>query len=165
LAKRDQTSGINRRGFFGGSAAALGAMFVATRDSTTESVPLAVQAARERRANPGVMALLAPLCVDGHVGPNYVIASARVVDGTAAVILENEGGARLRLDVCARDDAAPGVATTEHYGVYVCNGGKGDKATREAQGLIAMALAEAIRKNETTIERLPLATKTASWSA
>lgn len=93
--------------------------------------------------------------------PGAELSSGRVVAihpvqyGAIPVVLETDGGARFQVDVMARDPEVSAPAQTDTLALYVVNAGDGATATDEAQGLSAMALAQALRERNVDETRLP----------
>ena len=85
----------------------------------------------------------------------------RVTDQTAlahgaiALALQNADGDRFRVTLCARDqsdDALRGPARTERFELFLDNEGDGATPTHEQRGLATMALADALRGVEASLE-------------
>jgi len=114
----------------------------------------------------GAGALAVPLCA-GRAGdvpcapfaPGERLARWIIADveplcrGAVGVVLHSVDDARhrFRLEILARDPsplAARPPAETQHFAVFVCNGGDGFSPTVEEQGLAAMTLAARIARTE-----------------
>lgn len=79
-----------------------------------------------------------------RVGRWTVVVAPGLVLGGIPVLLQGDAGAPFQVDILRRDEATPGVATAGELALYVANGGDGQRATDEDQGLAAMALASAL---------------------
>ena len=85
-----------------------------------------------------------------------VVAVHPVRFGAIPIVLATDDGRRYQVDVLARDDDGPaGVATTEHFSLYVANQGDGAMPTDEEQGLGALALARELADYEARAAELP----------
>jgi len=103
-----------------------------------------------------IAALVAPLAAGVVFGPWRVAHIADLDGGAASLVLSDENGELFQLDVCRRDDT-PGALVppgrSAHFDVYLSNEGYGDTASCEHHGLAAMAVADAIRRNESSFDR------------
>jgi hypothetical protein len=95
--------------------------------------------------------LLAPFGEGASIGPWKLERFLPVREGAAGILLSDASGGSFQLDICARD-AAPGAprapAASEHFDVFLANGGEGTTPSCEQHGLAAMAVADVIRFNE-----------------
>ncbi len=83
---------------------------------------------------------------------------------TAVIDLKRPDGQQFRVEVCRLNGDEGAIATTQHYALYLRNGGDGSKDTEELEGLALMALGEAIRANEASTPQLDLISKKELWS-
>ena len=101
--------------------------------------------------------LLSPLTAGSQLGRWMIEEIHPLSEGSTSLVLRSQrGGDAFQLDICARDREAgahQGPGVTEHFSVYVANNGNGALSTVENQGLAAMAVADVIRGNETTVDR------------
>jgi hypothetical protein len=103
-------------------------------------------------ANGEVAALFGDLVAGVAIAGCTIVSVHAPVAGAIPVVLVTSSGKRFQLDVLRReiDPDAPravaGLAGNTSFEVSVCNGGNGDHATDEEQGLAARALAEALSK-------------------
>lgn len=70
--------------------------------------------------------------------------------GGVPVVLSSANGHRFQVDVLKRDSSISGVADTHEFSVFISNSGNGSTATREEDGLGAMALARELLRMEGT---------------
>ncbi len=77
-----------------------------------------------------------------------IVSVGAIEKGGIAFHLRDAQGADFLVDVLRHDADAPGVARAGSLAVYLANGGKGSKATREDHGIAAMTLAAMIAKRE-----------------
>jgi hypothetical protein len=125
----------------------------------------ALQPARKEGARPSAddpaWGLIAPLREGSMLGPWRVVAMTPVRAGAITVVVANAQGQNYAIDICQRDDSSSAPvppARTAHYDIFVVNEGSGNTPTREEHGLAAMALAEVIRSNESSVRPAGLAT-------
>jgi hypothetical protein len=95
--------------------------------------------------------LLSPLSEGAHLLSWQVVAIDPIEMGAMRVRLRGESGATFGIEIMARDRSpiAPRPpAQSEHFALYVSNGGDGRSPTVEEQGLAAMALVQIVARNE-----------------
>lgn len=99
--------------------------------------------------------LVAPLAPGASLASWRVERVEPLAGGAVSVVFSDEAGVQFQVDVCARDGAAAprGPAQTTYFDLYVANTGDGTTDTVESHGLCAMALAELVRSNESTVDR------------
>jgi hypothetical protein len=88
----------------------------------------------------------------------YRVESVGALDrGGIPVEMKTAGGVRFRVDVLRFDpsEGAKGIGALSSVTVYLCNGGRGRKATDEKLGLGAMALADELARREREGARPP----------
>lgn len=152
------------------AAAAAAAVGARVAQSSAEAPPAPEPEASPRVSDPErerAERLIAPLTAGSTLGRWSIERVLPVESGAASVVVVDAEGLRFQLDICARDEAEPrsGPAQTEHFEVFLANGGDGDTATFEEHGLAAMALAEVIRHNEAHIDRTGFVTLAARVEA
>jgi hypothetical protein len=127
-----------------------------------EAGPEQVDPAREQSER-----LIAPLAAGSTLGGWTIERVLPVEGGAASVVVVDAAQRKFQLDICARDEREPrgGPAQTEHFEVFLANGGDGETATFEEHGLAAMALAEVIRHNEAHVDRASFTTLAARRGA
>jgi len=95
--------------------------------------------------------LLTPLAPGARLARWTLVAIEAPAQGAVALVLSAGDDHRFRLEILARDRsplAARPPAETEHFAIFVRNGGDGWSPTIEEQGIAAMAVATLIRRNE-----------------
>jgi len=114
-------------------------------------------ATRERavRAEREVAELFGDIRPGTRVGDCEVVSLHAPIAGAIPVVMRTSGGRTFQVDVLRRDDART-VSSSATLAVSVCNGGDGLHATDEAQGLGAMALANALARREAEGARPPV---------
>jgi hypothetical protein len=108
-----------------------------------------------------------PVAVGSIVVGARVTKSAVDARKVAVLTLIDDNNAPFFIELFRREADAEGrapVATTRHYSLFLRNGGKGALPTVENQGLAVMAVADAVRKNETDAPSLQLITKSEFWA-
>jgi hypothetical protein len=92
-----------------------------------------------------------------QLGPYHVDSVGALERGGVPIVLCAPSGARFRVDVLRVDpaDGAAGIGFVGSVSVYLRNGGDGNTATDEEQGLGAMALAEELVRREREGRRPP----------
>jgi hypothetical protein len=93
------------------------------------------------------------------VGPYQVISVGPVDRGAIAVALSTPSGVEYTVDVLRVDpnESHVGIGAAGRVGVFLRNGGNGQTATDEEQGLGAMALAHELLRREQAGEQPPSA--------
>ena len=107
-----------------------------------------VVSAAGRRAHGGPEVAFHNLLPGTRVGRCRIVRVSPVVEGGVPVELAAPNGRTFHVDVLRHDAATPGVARAGSLAVYVRNGGKGETATDEEQGLGAIALAALLAHRE-----------------
>ena len=175
---------VNRRHFVIGASAGLGVLGLGAlfsggsspkRHTTTKNhtADLTPQRTNKDRLTPQrtdedrkLAALLAPYQGGAMVGDSQLKSVFIDKFGMGVVILESRDGRSFRVDVCRRDPAnatVQPISQTKHCALFLRNSGSGDTPTDESMGLAVMALAIAIRNNESAQPALPLITKNEFW--
>jgi hypothetical protein len=117
---------------------------------------LAAPALRDAAASPSPAAgaaeqLLHPLRPGSRLARWTLVSIEPFARGALGLVLEAERDHLFRLEILARDRSPIGArprAETEHFAIFVENGGDGWSPTIEEQGIAAMAVATLIRRNE-----------------
>lgn len=132
-------------------------MIVGLLGSGVVLAPAVGQALGAAASAPGIdvgKALLAPLGPGDRIG-GFAISEIRpLTEGAVTVAVASAEGRGFHLEVMARDASplaprAPGE--TDRFAIYVRNGGDGSAPTDEEQGLLAMALAAVVKRNEANV--------------
>lgn len=95
--------------------------------------------------------LLSPLRPGDRLARWTLVTIEPPARGAVGVVVKDAEGHLFRLEILARDPSPIGArppAETEHFAVFVENGGDGWSPTIEEQGIAAMAVAQLIRRNE-----------------
>lgn len=95
--------------------------------------------------------LVSPLGPGARLARWTLVAIEAPAQGAIALVLSAGDDHLFRLEILARDRsplAARPPAETEHFAIFVRNGGDGWSPTIEEQGIAAMAVATLIRRNE-----------------
>lgn len=101
--------------------------------------------------DPAPEGLLATLAVGAKLAEGTVKAVEPPAHGALRVRVEGAAGQEYCLEVLARDHSANAPrppAETDHYSVFVSNGGRGASATAEEHARAALALAAVIAERE-----------------
>jgi len=106
-------------------------------------------------AEPQVRAVLGAVQVGTRIDRWTVVSILDTAHGGIPVVLATSTGERFRVDVLRRDDHALGVANTAELSLYLCNQGRGSRATDEEHGLGAMALARRLERGAAPHAPLP----------
>ena len=129
-------------------------LFVGMLGSSVLAVPALQSALGFHSPSPaaGVAeALLHPLRPGARLARWTLVSIEPFTRGGLGVILEAAPDHLFRLEILARDRSPMAVrppAETEHFAIFVQNGGDGWSPTIEEQGIAAMAVATLIRRNE-----------------
>lgn len=104
----------------------------------------------------------APRALGEVLAPGTRIGTWRIVDarfhlGGVPVVLADEAGARMQVDVLRRD-GDDGLTRTDRFSLFLANRGDGDAPTVEAQGLAVLALGDLLRALEQSVTTPPLLT-------
>lgn len=174
MSRTDEKNSVSRRnalktiGVAGGAVAVAGAGVAGTTRA-----PARVRSTAKREPNAQVRehsvasadvvdettrALFAPLQAAGRVGDCTIVAVHAVKMGAIPVVLATAEGVRFQVDVLRHDANARGVNGVRAAGSLTAalhNEGGGDNSTREAEGLGAMALLEALAAREADGAALP----------
>lgn len=91
------------------------------------------------------------------LGPYRVESVGALERGGIPIVLSTASGTRFRVDVLRVDpaDGITGIGVASAVSVYLRNGGNGNTATNEEQGLGAMALAAELQRRARAGERPP----------
>jgi hypothetical protein len=140
----------NRRAFlrlavFGMASAAFGSAAAKTGAPASGAV-----GATEAAAVPaGPAWLLHPLRPGGEIGLGWRLARVfPAVQGAVTLTLLHEDGRAARVDLCLRDGAARGPASTEYIDFIVMDGGDGAHPMDESLGRAVRRLAAIVGDNE-----------------
>jgi hypothetical protein len=163
---------MKRRNFLentavGASALIIGASIApGNTHAKTKAGKTASMSASKRKEIANFKQLLAPYGVDAKVGSSFTVVSLLVSKfNTGIVTLKDENNHSFQVDICRRDGADGGIANTEHYSLFLRNGGDGSTPTHETRGVAVMLLGAAIRKNEVAVSQMKLASKKEFWAA
>jgi hypothetical protein len=167
LSRRESFKALGGAALMGGFAGVASAVTesgavqpadIASRKQATEADGAAVQRSGTLQEGFGLAlaALIYPLRPGYQLHEWQLEKAAPLSHGAVELVMSGAQGELFQLDVCARDDAPdaslpPG--RSEHFDVFLANGGQGDVATRERHGIAAMAIADLIRNNEPKVDR------------
>jgi len=140
---------VNRR-------AALKILGVGVASAAVSAGATGVVAPAEVEGDASVLAhrLLAPLAAGSTLGHWRVEVVRPLSAGAVSLLLRDARDEAFQLDICARDprsDAPRGPAESASFQIFVANEGDGATGTVEDHGLAAMAVAEIVRANETSV--------------
>jgi hypothetical protein len=110
--------------------------------------------------------LVQPYRVGSSIAGSRLLGMAAVRDGVVTLELEHPVEGRFGIKICRRDEGlcdTPPPARSRQYDFLLANGGKGDKPTSRAAGETVLAIAAAVRRNETRHEPLSLVTMRERW--
>ncbi len=125
--------------------------FVGAVGTAVIAAPALGQAAAVAPETRAAEELLSPLRPGALLVRWTVVAIEPPTRGAVGVVLKDMEGHVFRIEILARDRgalAARPPAETEHFAVFVENGGDGWSPTIEEQGIAAMAVAQLLRRNE-----------------
>jgi hypothetical protein len=167
-------SALNRREvlqFMGFGAAAVGSgaavLFPREADAALPEDLAEDETILDMSSAQAAWALVAPFTAGSAIaGMRLVGVSGVTTTGTVNVRFEKADTSRFTVRICRRDPSptAPApVAHTEHYDLFLANGGKGRKRTDEAEGVTAMCLAQVVERNELVTAPLAVGTMRERW--
>lgn len=163
---------MKRRNFLKNTAVGTGALIMGASmtpgntQAKSNAGKTASMPAPKRKESADFKQLLAPYGVGARVGSSFTVVNLLVSKhNTGIVTLKDENNRSFQVDVCRRDGAEGGIATTQHYSLFIRNGGDGSIPTHETRGVAVMLLGDAIRKNEVAVSQMKLASKKEFWAA
>ena len=146
---------LKRRNFlentaFGAGALILGASIApGNTQAKSNAGKTASMSASKRNEIANFKQLLAPYGVGATVGSSFTVVNLLVSKfNTGIVTLSDQNNHSFQVDVCRRDGAEGGIASTQHYSLFLRNGGDGSTPTHESRGVAVMLLSDAIKTNE-----------------
>ena len=112
--------------------------------------------------------LVAPYAENGRVAQSEIRHLQLSSSGAVFAFLVASNGTPYRVDICRKDTAADApapIARIAGYDFFVANEGDGKSRTDREQGLVVLALADAIRNVEAgAAQTLPLLTMRERWT-